>query len=139
MRGGNQRAVGASPKAEAISVMECATVNDVTSTISGRSARKGITRQRMKSRWSVPSRIEPDETWISVQLERTRSAGGREKLKRGHDPQSESREPRLDGEGGAIRGYRVLEQRIEQLLVPVQLHGLRQPRARNVRQGLVVR
>src|ERR1700730_9791295 len=47
----------------------------------------------------VPSRIEPDETRISVKLERAGGAGGREKLKSGHDPQSEAREPGLDREG----------------------------------------
>ena len=57
MSGGNHNALGARPKADAISVMECAMVKDVMIRMSGRHRRNGITRQRMNSRWSVPSRI----------------------------------------------------------------------------------
>ena len=55
--GGNHSASGARSKAEAISVIECATVNAVTTSTSGRKRRNGITRQSRNSRWSVPSRM----------------------------------------------------------------------------------
>ena len=55
--GGNHSASGTKPNAEAISVIECATVNDVTMMMSGRSRRNGMTRQARNSRWSVPSRM----------------------------------------------------------------------------------
>ena len=66
--GGNQSASGAKPKAEAISVIECATVKEVTITTSGRSRRNGMTRQARNSRWSVPSRMcqKPDTTKLSA-------------------------------------------------------------------------
>ena len=57
MSGGNHSASGASSKAEAISVIECATVNAVTTTTSGRKRRNGMTRQSRNSRWSMPSRM----------------------------------------------------------------------------------
>ena len=43
--------------AEAMSVIECATVKAVTTATSGRSRRNGITRQNRNSRWSMPSRM----------------------------------------------------------------------------------
>ena len=46
-----------SPNADASSVIECATVNAVAISTSGRSRRNGITRQARNSRWSVPSRM----------------------------------------------------------------------------------
>ena len=49
MSGANQSAVGARPRVDAMSVIECATVNDVMTAISGRSRRNGITRHRRKS------------------------------------------------------------------------------------------
>ena len=62
--GGNQSASGTKPKAEAISEIECPTVNAVTMMTSGRSRRNGITRQSRNSRWSMPSRMcqKPDTT-----------------------------------------------------------------------------
>jgi hypothetical protein len=48
--GENHRAPGARPTAEAMRVIECATVKPVTTGISPLTLRKGITRQRMKSR-----------------------------------------------------------------------------------------
>ena len=62
--GGNQRASGTKPKAEAMSEMECPTVNEVTMITSGRRRRNGITRQQRKSRWSMPSMMcqKPDST-----------------------------------------------------------------------------
>ncbi len=48
--GGNQNPPGARPAAEATRVMEWATVKPVTTGISPRTLRKGITRQRMKRR-----------------------------------------------------------------------------------------
>jgi len=50
MSGGNQSASGTNPKAEAISEIECPTVNAVTMMTSGRSRRNGITRQHRNSR-----------------------------------------------------------------------------------------
>ena len=50
MRGGNQSALGAKSNADAINVIEWATVNDVTMTTSGRTRRNGMTRQRRNSR-----------------------------------------------------------------------------------------
>ena len=55
--GGNHNASGAKSNAEAISVTECAIVNEVTMAISGRIRRNGITRQARNSRWSIPSRM----------------------------------------------------------------------------------
>src|SRR6266481_8768501 len=77
--GGNQSASGTNPNAEAISEIECPTVNEVTMMISGRSRRNGITRQHRNSRWSAPSRIcqKPDTTkrsaaWCQRGSRRTR-------------------------------------------------------------------
>ena len=57
MSGGNHSASGARSNAEAMSVIECATVKAVTTSTSGRKRRNGITRQSRNSRWSVPSRM----------------------------------------------------------------------------------
>src|SRR5216117_3919747 len=57
MRGGNHSASGPRLYAEAISVIECATVNEVTSSTSCPNLRNGITKQSRNSRWSVPSRM----------------------------------------------------------------------------------
>jgi hypothetical protein len=45
------------PAADAISVIECATVNEVTIATSGPMRRNGTTRQSRKSRWSKPPRM----------------------------------------------------------------------------------
>ena len=50
MSGGNQSASGATPMADDTSVIECATVNDVTMRTSGLMRLNGITRQRTKSK-----------------------------------------------------------------------------------------
>ena len=57
MSGGNQSASGASPIADAMSVIECATVNDVMMATSGLIFLNGMTRQKMNSRWSMPFRM----------------------------------------------------------------------------------
>ena len=46
--GGNHSAAGASPSAEAISVIECATVNAVMIAMSGRSRRNGNHQTKQK-------------------------------------------------------------------------------------------
>ncbi len=50
MSGGNQSAFGANPNADAISVIECATVNDVMTATSGRTRLMGTTRHSTNSR-----------------------------------------------------------------------------------------
>jgi len=49
-------------------VIECATVNDVTTTTSVRIRRSGITRHNRNSRWSMPSRMwpNPDRTNLAA-------------------------------------------------------------------------
>ena len=55
--GGNQRTLGASPRAEAINVIECAIVKEVTIGTNAQKLLNGTTRQNRKSRWSIPSRM----------------------------------------------------------------------------------
>ena len=98
--GGNHSPSGAQPRAAAASVIECATVNAVAMTTSGRSRRNGITRQAMKSRWSVPSRmcrkpicdeaqrrlvparVQVHEPRVAVDLEGALGAAGRQEAQR---------------------------------------------------------
>ena len=48
--GGNHSASGPRLKAEAISVIECATVNEVTMATKARNRRKGMIKQKRKSK-----------------------------------------------------------------------------------------
>src|ERR1700716_1606625 len=114
--GGNHSASGTNPRAEAISEIECPTVNDVTMTMSGRSRRNGTTRQSRNSRWPGPARMcqKPDST-------RARPAG-REEAQRGGDVLQESVDGRADRKRGAVGADFIFQQHIEQLLVPVQVN-----------------
>ena len=98
MSGGNQSASGAKPAADAMSVIECATVNAVTIATSGRIRRNGITRHsreqqmvdarrgcaRSRARRSasaawIPARIEAHEPGIAEVFEVALAACGRQK------------------------------------------------------------
>ena len=90
--GGNHSASGARPKADAIRVIEWATVKAVTTGTRLRKRRSGSTRQRMKSRWSspermwmkpssgetqkglMPARVQPHQPWVAVEGERPHAA-----------------------------------------------------------------
>ena len=90
--GGNHSASGPRPYAEAISVNECATVNDVTIRSNWRNFRNGITRHSRKQQVIgavqdvqetgadesqgrlVPARIEPDQTFVAFEFERANRA-----------------------------------------------------------------
>ena len=50
IKGGNHDTAGARSNADAISVIECAIVNEVTIATSGRNRRKGMIRQKRNSR-----------------------------------------------------------------------------------------
>ena len=76
----------------------------------------------------VPARIEPHEPRIAVELQRARVAGGRKKLQGREHPQSQPRESRVNRKRRAIRDDLVLEEHVEQLLVPVQVHVVGQAR-----------
>ena len=96
MSGGNHSASGARPNAEAISVIECATVNAVTITTSARSAaeRHDEAEQEQQvigaaedvpepepheaQRRLVPARIELHEARVALRLEDARRAGRRD-------------------------------------------------------------
>ena len=67
--GGNHRASGAKPRADAISVIEWATVNAVTTPTSGPKRRNGTTRANRKRRWSMPSKM-----WRKPSLAKDRKA-----------------------------------------------------------------
>ena len=119
--------------------------------------RNGITRQSRNSRWSVPSRmcqkpetrklqrrlmparIEAHEAGIAVQLEGAHvlPSGGRKRSA------VETRWPKrstrgCDGEGGALGADRILEQHVEQLLAPVEVELVGEPRAVEMRARLLV-
>ena len=86
--GGNHRLSGAMPNAEAISVTECATVNDVITITSGRSLRNGNHQAqqeqqvidavedveeafaREQAERLVPARIEMHDAGVGVHVER---------------------------------------------------------------------
>src|SRR6266487_250843 len=139
MSGGNQSASRTNPKAEAISEIECPTVNAVTMMTSGRSRRNGITRQHRNSRWSVPSGIEAHEAGIAVDLERARGAvGGQEAQCRG-DFLAEPVDAQPDREFGTVGLDWIFEQDIEQLLVPIELQTVGERGAFHVHTRLLIR
>ena len=87
----------------------------------------------------VPPRIKPDQTGIAMELISTRHTTGWQEPKSGDGAQPQSLKPEMDRKLGAIRAYRVLEQYVEQSLVPIEFRVVRQPRARHVRQRPFVR
>ena len=128
-RGGNQRLdqrrepqrVGAMSNADAMSVIEWATVKAVTTATSGRRRRNGITRQNRNSRWSMPSRMwkKPslvkrsaawcqrgsscDDAGIAVHVEGALGVARRQQPHHDVDPQPEPGQPRADGEARLVR------------------------------------
>ena len=66
---GNQAPAGVTPYAAAMSVTECATVNEVTTSRRLRNRRKGMMTHSRNSRWSMPPRI-----WKNPDLTNTRAA-----------------------------------------------------------------
>src|SRR5262249_61595264 len=87
----------------------------------------------------VPPRIKPDQSGIAMELISARHTTGWQEPNSGNGAQPQSLEPGVDRKLGAIRAYRVLEQYVEQSLVPIEFRVVRQPRPRHVRQRLFVR
>src|SRR5262245_53948283 len=81
----------------------------------------------------APSRIEPDQTRIAGELECAYNASGRQEPQNSDHAQSQLREPGTDRKVRRVRMNRVLEQHVEQRLVPIDFRVVRQPRARDVR------
>ena len=139
-----------------MSVMECATVNAVTTGMSARKRRNGITRHPRNSRvvdpvqdveepqldesqgGLVPSRIEPDQARITGVLEGANNATGRQEPKDGDHSQRQPPEPEVDRKVGLIRLNRVLEQHVEHPLLPIEFRVVWQALAHDVRQGVFV-
>ena len=106
--------------AEAMRVIEWATVKAVTTATSGRSRRNGITRQNRNSRWSMPSRmwkkpslVKRSAAWCqrgssstmpgSPCTSKARSAlPGVMQPHHDVDPQAEPGQPRADGEARLV-------------------------------------
>ncbi len=144
IRGGNQSPVGASPSVEAIRVTEWATVNAVTTSSSGRIRRNGNHQAEDKEQVVDPTQdvpdAEPDETRgslvpvgiqpdrfaliVSGQLEGSLRASGWKEPDHGPGLLSEPVEARLDRKIGLGRSDRILEEDVQQGLLPDQL-GLR--------------
>src|SRR5262249_33054548 len=157
MSGGKQSASGTNPKAEAIREIECPTVNEVTMMTSGRSRRNGITEQHRNSRGSGPLRmwqkpdntkrsgawwppgIEAHEAGIAVELERARGAVGRQEAQCRGDFLAEPVDAQADREFGTVGLDRIFEQDVEQLLVPIKLQTVGEPRPFHVRTRLLIR
>ena len=112
-RGGNQSESGARSYADAISVTECAIVNDVTTTMSERRRRNGMTRHKQEQQVIdpvedveepvldeakgrlVPTRVQSDDARVAVHVERAFGAAGRQEAK--HDVDADAQ----PGEAGA--------------------------------------
>ncbi len=156
MSGGNQRARGARSKADAMSVIECATAKAVTIGHEGpepanrdgeadeeeqviRTAEDVAEPQLHESPGRlVPARIEADESGVADPLEGPDGTAGREEPHGRGDAHAEPRERRIDRERGSIRTDVVLEQDVEQRLIPVDPGVGVERRARDVREGLLV-
>ena len=116
MSGGNQSASGARSKADAMSVIECATVKAVTTEHERAEAAERDHQAEQEQqvigavedvkeaqldepqRRLVPPRIEPDEPRIARQLERPFDAAGRTEAQRRHHSNAQPRERRIDRE-----------------------------------------
>ena len=137
--GGNQSASGAKPSADAISVIECATVNDVTIAIERpnlperndeaedeqqvvdavenvREAERDEPQRRL-----MPARIEPHQARIADVLERALGAAGGHEAQHRRRAHAEPRERRLDREARRSRRDRILEHDVEHRLLPHEL------------------
>ena len=132
--------------ADAISVIECATVNDVTIAISGRSLRNGITRQNTNSRWSmpienvleperheaerrlVPARVQPHEPRIAEVFERALCIVRQDESQDRRGPNAQVRERWPDREPRRGRRDRIFDQHVEHRLLPRQIHRIGQRR-----------
>ncbi len=135
------------PNADAMSVTECAMVNAVTTTSSGRSLpeRNHQAQQEQQviravedvpepllheeEERLVPPRIEPHDARVAMHVEHALGRMGREKPHRDVHADAQARQPRLDGKVGFVRRDRVLERDVEHALFPVDLGVGRQARA----------
>ena len=86
----------------------------------------------------VPARIELHEAGIAVELERADGAAGRQEAQRRRDLAAEPVDARMDREFGAVGADRIFEQHVEQLLVPVEVEVVGEPRPCDVRERLLV-
>ena len=142
--------------AEAMSVIEWATVKAVTTAASGRRRRNGMTRQNRNSRWSMPSRMwkKPslvnrsaawcqrgsscDDAGIAVHVEGALGVAGRQQPHHHVDPQPEPGQPGPDGEARLVRLDVVGEGHVEQAVLPVEGGVVGQGRAGQAGLRLVV-
>ena len=122
--------------------MECATVNAVTTGISARKRRNGITRQNRNSRWSVPSRIcrnpsfdesqgglipariQLNDAGIADEFEGPYRAAGRQEAQHGDTFSAPAGPIGVDGKAGLVRLDRVHQHGVEQHLVPHYAGGI---------------
>src|SRR5215470_1803791 len=81
----------------------------------------------------APTRVEPDHARIASELEGANNSACRQEPHYSHHAQSQLRKPRVDRKVRRVRINRVLEQYVEQPLVPIKLRIVRQPRASDVR------
>ena len=92
-----------------------------------------------RQRRLIPARIEPDQPGIALELERARRAAGRQEPKRGDRAQPQSLEPRVDRELGAVGSIGYSNSTSSSPWFQIEFRVVRQPRAREVRQGLFIR
>src|SRR5262245_26679954 len=81
----------------------------------------------------APARIEPDQARIAGELEGANNSAGRQEPNNSDHAQTQLRKSRADRKVRRVRMNRVLEQHVEQPLVPIELRVIWQPRARDVR------
>ena len=75
---------------------------------------------------------------VAVEFERARGAVGRQETQRGRDLEAQLVDARMDGEIGAGRPDRIVEQHVEELLVPVELEIVGERRPFDMRARLLV-
>jgi hypothetical protein len=86
----------------------------------------------------VPARIQPDNAGIADEFERADAAIRGQEAQHGDDAKAQSSERGLDGELRVWRANRVLEQRVEQPVLPVEIGRVRQSLAGDVDDPVVV-
>jgi hypothetical protein len=87
----------------------------------------------------TPTRIEMHQAGVAVEFECAGRATGGQKAQRRGDITAKPVDARTDGKLRVVRLDRIFEQHIEQLLVPVEVHGVGEPRSLHVRKRLCIR
>src|SRR5439155_10246170 len=97
------------------------------------------TKLHKPKRGLVPAGVKPHQSRVAQKFERANNPRRRHKTQNRNNAQAQALKGRVNRELRTVRLNRIVEQYIQHRLIPVKVDVVGKPRARNVRERLIVR